>query len=390
VQLLLEKMRNGAVVPSLTPEERMDLLYTVMSNRALHKHASEGYKKTGQSIDLHGTEDGLVCREAGAFWNEPTTCGLPDMRAKLDPVLIAVAEEHEAGRLTWSQRDVQRLISPYPANKKADHVLAALGDDFYHDDIHALENGDDATAIADADQEASASSAEEDDEPVAPVDAIELHGDAETAVADEDMDIPMLSAEQADEVHKVRSTMATLEATIESLLGTGQLRVVQVVQQQLAKENKKKRNICQESPAVAESFSRLRKAEHQDILRQQQLAQRSRALQRDAQRAVQTKDDALAHLRETKRKIQDAESVSAARHCLKTFTLEQLGDSSPVAGGGNGKQIATTCLTAWLVYVSLKVRGMTSNGSRMPGTRKWSHCMDPSGQSCLCPGCKAS
>ena len=259
------------------------------------------------------------------------------MRAKLDPVLTAVAEEHEAGRLTWSQRDVQRLISPYPANKKADHVLAALGDDFYHDDIHALENGDDATAVADADQEASASSAEEDDEPVAPVDGIELHGDNETAVADEDMDIPMLSAEQADEVHKRLSTMATLEAAIELLEGTGQLRVVQVMQQELSKEKRKKRKICQESPAVAESFSRLRNAEHQSILRQQQLAQRSRALELDAKRAVQTKDDALAHLRETKRKIQDAESVSAARHCLNTSTLEQLGDSSATAGGGNGK-----------------------------------------------------
>ena len=92
VQLLFEKVRSGAVVPSLTPEECMEMLYTVMSNPALHKHASDGYKKTGQSIDLHGKEDALVTREAGVFWNEKTTCGLPDMRAKLNPVSAAVAE----------------------------------------------------------------------------------------------------------------------------------------------------------------------------------------------------------------------------------------------------------------------------------------------------------
>ena len=40
------------------------------------------------------------------------------------------------------------MISAYPVNKKADKVLAAFSDDFYHDDIHALEIEDDANAIA--------------------------------------------------------------------------------------------------------------------------------------------------------------------------------------------------------------------------------------------------
>ena len=132
--------------------------------------------------------------------------------------------------------------------------------------------------------------------------------------------------------------MATLEAAIELLEGTGQLRVVQVMQQELSKEKRKKRKICQESPAVAESFSRLRNAEHQSILRQQQLAQRSRDLELDAKRAVQTKDDAVAQLRETKRKIQDAEGVSEARHHFKTFTMDELGAGSNTAGAAKGRK----------------------------------------------------
>ena len=66
--LLMEKMRNGQVVPKLTHEERVLLMFEVLSDNPLHKRASEGYKKVGQSIDLYGKEDELVCREAGTFW----------------------------------------------------------------------------------------------------------------------------------------------------------------------------------------------------------------------------------------------------------------------------------------------------------------------------------
>jgi len=45
----------------------MELMLDVVKDPALHRNASEGYKKVGQSIDLHGTEDELICREAGTF-----------------------------------------------------------------------------------------------------------------------------------------------------------------------------------------------------------------------------------------------------------------------------------------------------------------------------------
>ena len=72
-RLLLEKMRNGQVVPHLKHEECMALMLEELSNPWLHKRGAEGYKKTGQSIDLYGSEDELICREAGIFWNEETT-----------------------------------------------------------------------------------------------------------------------------------------------------------------------------------------------------------------------------------------------------------------------------------------------------------------------------
>ena len=58
-RLLLEKMRNGQVVPKMTHEECMQLMLDVLSDPALHRGAAEGYKKVGESIDLYGKEDGL-------------------------------------------------------------------------------------------------------------------------------------------------------------------------------------------------------------------------------------------------------------------------------------------------------------------------------------------
>ena len=67
--LRMEKIRYGMVVPKLTHEEIMDLTWELLGEIALHQRASEGFKRVGQSIDLYGAEDSLVCREAGTYWN---------------------------------------------------------------------------------------------------------------------------------------------------------------------------------------------------------------------------------------------------------------------------------------------------------------------------------
>ena len=95
--LLLEKMRHGETVPRLTHEECLELMWQVLSNPALHQRAAEGFKKVGQSIDLHGAEDFMVCREAGQYWNEETTDHYPNMRQNINTELAAVQEEVESG-----------------------------------------------------------------------------------------------------------------------------------------------------------------------------------------------------------------------------------------------------------------------------------------------------
>ena len=141
----------------------MGLLFEVLSDPGLHKQASEGYKRVGQSIDLHGKEDELVVREAGTFWNEVTTDNYPSMRPNIDAELAADADEFNEGGITWCQRDVKRLITPYPPRHAVDRVLEKLGEDFQHDDVHCLHDEDGEAAVAEGGQSATESS--DDDEP---------------------------------------------------------------------------------------------------------------------------------------------------------------------------------------------------------------------------------
>ena len=100
--LLLEKMRSGQVVPRLEPEECMQLMLEGLSDPALHMRAAEGYKRVGQSIDLDGDQDDMVCREAGTFWREETTDHFLNMRAKINHELALVEDEFKTGGITWS------------------------------------------------------------------------------------------------------------------------------------------------------------------------------------------------------------------------------------------------------------------------------------------------
>ena len=90
--LMMDKMRYGQVVPKLTHEECLELMWSVLADPDLHKHASDGFKKVGQSIDIHGAEDAMVCREAGNYWNAETSDHYASMRHKIDEELAAVAE----------------------------------------------------------------------------------------------------------------------------------------------------------------------------------------------------------------------------------------------------------------------------------------------------------
>lgn len=345
--ILIEQMRSGRVVPKLSHKECMLLMFEVLSNPELHKQAAEGYKKVGQSIDLHGKEDALVCREAGVFWNEETTDGYQSMRPKIDSELAAVADEFKSGGIAWCQKDIRRLITPYPSHKKADAILARLGDDFYHDDIQGIDDNGDDTAVAEGDHDAPDSSSDgsgDDDaavagdgEPAGHVDAA-VAGDDEQTSGVEDMEIVPLSASQADAVHEVRITIAALESASATLQAIGSVRGVQVLMAEVQKEKRKERRLVTESPAVADAFFRLRRAEENDNIMKKSLNAKQNDRKREAAKAIADRDTAVADLKRTRISIQELENLRASKYAIKSFTLAALGEGTGNAGGAKAKK----------------------------------------------------
>ena len=61
--LMIRKARRmGGGLVDLTAEENVGIMIQVMSDQSLHVQASKGYKYTGTTVALVGSEDGKVCR----------------------------------------------------------------------------------------------------------------------------------------------------------------------------------------------------------------------------------------------------------------------------------------------------------------------------------------
>ena len=147
-----------------------------------------------------------------------------------------------------------------------------------------------------------------------------------------------LSAEQADKMHMIRTTIAALQTTIDTLKMTGVLRGVQCIEAELRKEQRRERDLVRESPAVAETFLRLRRAEAQEFQEKKLFVAQMKQRTQDATAAIAARNAAVAELRNTKRKLQELESARACKHAFKTFTVDALGAGSPNAGGAKAKK----------------------------------------------------
>jgi hypothetical protein len=352
-RILIEKMRDGHVVPKCSQEECMTLMFEVLSDPELHLNASKGFKKTGETVDLFGAEDLLICREAGLFWNEATTDGYVNMRERINAELAAVTKEVNSGGLSWCRRNVERLITPYPARHAIDAMIARLGEDFYHDAVHNLDEEEEEqaniTAVAEEGGNAKDdASSDEDGDPdesrKAEVTAVaELPSDvidSGTPVEDEHeiIETPCLSAGEAEQVHAVRITIAALQESIEALRQAGCIKAMQCIEHELAKERRRERQLASVSPAVADAFKQRRQAEAQDVLRKRRLAAEQNQRERFAHKAIEERNAAVAEIKRHRKAIQDYENLSETRHAMKTFTVDALGQGSSTAGGQLGRR----------------------------------------------------
>ena len=81
----------------------------------------------------------------------------------------------------------------------------------------------------------------------------------------------------------------------------GHVRGAQLLENELSKERRKLRDTVKESPAVADAFSRLRRAEDEGRRKRDRVAAEHAAMQRDATKAIADKSAAVADLRATKK-----------------------------------------------------------------------------------------
>ena len=87
------------------------------------------------------------------------------MRQHINEEIQTVREEAAAGRLTWAQRNIDRLSCKYPARKEVDEVLTRIGDDNgnVNDECPNAPVSDDNNQADDGSESAVADNANEDD-----------------------------------------------------------------------------------------------------------------------------------------------------------------------------------------------------------------------------------
>ena len=317
---LINQMRDGVPVPRLKHEQAIDLMYDVLSDTTLHLRAAEGFKYTGATVALDGSEDALIVREAGKFWNEL------DMRTKVNQQLQIVEEEVLAQRLQWTRRDVYRLIAPYPKRGDVDAVIARVGEDAGGGDLDGNAEG------------ASDAGSETDDgsEPVADLNSAGAVVDADAAVADDAVAdaaaaplpstrvVAQCSAIEAEKYHGVLTKVTALTESIHALKTCGAIRAAVALENELKKETRRKRALCKESPAVAEALARSRAAEETENRRKRQLAAEANENELRAGKLRKQMEETKASLRQKKEELLALENLIETKHAMKSYTVESL------------------------------------------------------------------
>jgi hypothetical protein len=306
----------------------------------LHVHAADGFLKTGFLCSLDDAAgDEQIVREAGAFWKEL------NMRAKITAAVAAVRTEVEAGRLHWTQMDVQRLIKPYPRRGKVDAILERIGDDAGNelanesdDDSSAADDfkeGDDKHIDSDLNLSADESNAAEggageDTQSVGEGDDEQPSAVAEDSKLSAVTDDVFVSPEEAECVLQSRKTIAALQSAKQTCEEVGSMAAVVHIENEIRKEERTLRQRTSENPDLLRALARNMDMEAAETATRKRLVDEANAQTLSAKKLRKQIQDANAKLRSTKQSIVDAEAVLEAKHAVRSFAIEDLG------GGGRG------------------------------------------------------
>ena len=176
----------------------------------------------------------------------------------------------------------------------------------------------------------SASNGEAEDEAAVAADGLATEEASEAIVP--------LSGAQAEAVEQSQVQIASLQAAVEAINPTGQMRTVVHLKREIATLKRRQREILKDSPAVADAFKRLRTAEAAAFRERAHIIKQTKALKHSAQKAIEDKKAAVAALAKAKRALQHEENRLACEAAIKNFPLCMVGDKDSKAGGNPARK----------------------------------------------------
>lgn len=327
-------------IPVADAPSRIDMFADVWQDRDMHLHAAAGYKKTGLTNALDGSEDHLIVREAGDFWRTL------DMDKRRTRALVDVKTEFDAGRLPWTYDAVYSIVVPYPDRCPAHDTQE------FEDDMRPLADGEKAWQGVDSDcgDTSESENAEDVDGKTWKV-CNELDGEDDqylSGCGDDDQnhrgcgeaEALTLSPSEADRLQSMSSSLESLQEARNVLHDGNQCGLVVLLDNAIHNEKRRLRQIDGVDPKVAKAM-RARRAAEQSALNEERRAHRS--IVDEKARARRCKDDtALAQeaLKKANQAAKDAAIISESHTALKNFTLEELGadHKKKNAGGAAGRK----------------------------------------------------
>lgn len=316
--LMRQARLNPGATPIPKPENCIGWMTKVWLKLDLHRHAASGFKSTGITCALDGSEDQMMTREARTMWD---ALGMAKLR---DEAVIDVQQEAEAGNLAWDYESVFSVVEEYPATGHMDVT------EEFQDDEDVLEDGADPWA------ESSDDASEEEE------------GAVHSAPVGEPVPLPLvesvsggsLGTAQADEVLDHLSRIVAIRNALEAMAPMKHEfpSLMLALQKSMQQERRHAEGRYQEDPEVAKAVHAVEVQDAEDRLREQLSMERrigaaKQAKQdRDLAREV---EEAKALLVKKRGDIEHHEALLDTLQHFKSFSPDMLG-----AGKKNGGTLA--------------------------------------------------
>ena len=311
-------------------EQCIDWMAEVWGQRALHDQARRGYKYTGATNALDGSEDHLIAREARVFWDNL------GVSAKRDAVCHDVRVEVEGGRLRWGYDAVYSLVAPFPLRRALDQMVEFQDDE----DVAPVE--DEAAWSQDEDDDSHDSGDDGgDEEAVGEDDALHDGGDSDDAGAEGEVHAlcdggdgdAALSVAQADSVCEHSSRISALQQAAELLEGKQLSAVAQVLRNAMREEQRASVGTAATDAGVAQAMREQLGQEEQALAKQRQRVRRTMEAARVAKKARTEAKEMQGRLAAPRKKLREASEMQETQAAVKTFTPAMLGAGLPRGGG---------------------------------------------------------